>query len=416
MGEEVSIFPGSTGKHGLGIRHIIEERTKKDNLNQDEITALSALILETVRTGDITRNSDSQAEFTKNGIVAIVRKDFYGSEKNWVLTGFGYNEQSDREKYREATEAIQTVIAQYSQSPDYSYFRNQVGAVIASLDITISHNLEKSNTEKLIKNSTTYGFAHNGKIYLNPELMNSNTAVHEYTHLWDAYTQKTNPELWNKGLEIFKDTKYWNEVISDPNYQDIKDDENLVLSEIHARIQGDIAEQVLNRIAELDGKEAKLDAIDWDQEVMEYISSSLDLPVELKNSEELKNFLTMPLKDLVEEKNILINPGKELSKIIHPEISYFVASNIEFEEELFSGLSLDEAISIYSELMSEEHSGYIPCIGIDTKDGSIYDSGPEGHGQIIYSGKRIDDVLKDIKYFKKMPEYVDAMNNIQLSF
>ncbi|MCQ2596540.1 MAG: YifB family Mg chelatase-like AAA ATPase [Treponema sp.] len=157
-----------------------------------------------------------------------------------------------------------------------------------------------------LENGLTYGFVHNGKIYLNPEIINSNAAVHEYTHLWDAYTQKTNPELWNKGLEIFKDTKYWNEVISDPNYQDIKDDENLVLSEIHARIQGDIAEQVLNRIAELDGDETKLNAIDWDQEVMEFISSSLDLPVELKNSEELKNFLTMPLKDLVDEKNISV--------------------------------------------------------------------------------------------------------------
>lgn len=79
--------------------------------------------------------------------------------------------------------------------------------------------------------------------------MNSNAAVHEYTHLWDAYTQKTNSELWNKGLKIFKNTKYWNEVISDPNYQDIKDDENLVLIEIHSRICGDIAEKVLNCIS-----------------------------------------------------------------------------------------------------------------------------------------------------------------------
>ncbi|MCQ2600909.1 MAG: YifB family Mg chelatase-like AAA ATPase [Treponema sp.] len=166
--------------------------------------------------------------------------------------------------------------------------------------------LAKPVQSMTLGDGSVYGFVHNGKIYLNPEIINSNAAVHEYTHLWDAYTQKTNPELWNKGLEIFKDTKYWNEVISDPNYQDIKDDENLVLSEIHARIQGDIAEQVLNRIAELDGDNLKLDAIDWDQEVMEFISSSLDLPVELKNSEELKNFLKMPLKDLVDEKNISV--------------------------------------------------------------------------------------------------------------
>ena len=90
LGEEVSIFPGSTGKHGLGIRHIIEERVKKDNLSENEITALSALILETVRTGEITRDSSNLCEITKNGIIAIVRKDLDDEKHNWVLTGFAY--------------------------------------------------------------------------------------------------------------------------------------------------------------------------------------------------------------------------------------------------------------------------------------------------------------------------------------
>lgn len=111
---------------------------------------------------------------------------------------------------------------------------------------SISETKNKSTIQEMVTSDNIYGFVHNGKIYLNPEIMNSNAAVHEYTHLWDAYTQQTNSELWNKGFEIFKDTKYWNEVISDPNYQDIKDDENLILSEIHARIQGDITEQFLN--------------------------------------------------------------------------------------------------------------------------------------------------------------------------
>ena len=56
----------------------------------------------------------------------------------------------------------------------------------------------------MIQNSKTYGFAYEGNIYLNPEIMNSEVPLHEYTHLWDNYTQKTNPELWAKGKEIFK--------------------------------------------------------------------------------------------------------------------------------------------------------------------------------------------------------------------
>lgn len=68
----------------------------------------------------------------------------------------------------------------------------------------------------MVQNSKTYGFAYEGKIYLNPEIMNSEVPLHEYTQLWDNYTQKTNPELWAKGKEIFKKTFLWDEVKSDP--------------------------------------------------------------------------------------------------------------------------------------------------------------------------------------------------------
>ena len=162
------------------------------------------------------------------------------------------------------------------------------------------------NVQKMISIDKTYGFVHDGKIYLNPEIMNSNAAVHEYTHLWDAYTQKTNPELWNKGLELFKESNYWNEVISDQNYQNIKDNENLVLSEIHSRISGKFAEQVFNRIAELDGEQVKLDAIDWNKETWLYIQNNF-YDIERNEQEIIAEFLSTPIKDLVNEKNINLN-------------------------------------------------------------------------------------------------------------
>lgn len=163
-----------------------------------------------------------------------------------------------------------------------------------------------NNVQKMISIDKTYGFVHDGKIYLNPEIMNSNAAVHEYTHLWDAYTQKTNPELWNKGLELFKESNYWNEVISDQNYQNIKDNENLVLSEIHSRISGKFAEQVFNRIAELDGEQVKLDAIDWNKETWLYIQNNF-YDIERNEQEIIAEFLSTSIKDLVNEKNINLN-------------------------------------------------------------------------------------------------------------
>ena len=102
-----------------------------------------------------------------------------------------------------------------------------------------------------IQDNTTYGFSHKGRIYPNPDIISSEAVVHEYTHLWDNYTHRTNPDLWNKGLDIFRGTSLWNDVLNDQNYADIKDDENLVLSECHARICGKIADAVLLKVLEL---------------------------------------------------------------------------------------------------------------------------------------------------------------------
>lgn len=71
--------------------------------------------------------------------------------------------------------------------------------------------------------------------------MNSEVAIHEYMHLWDNYTQKTNPELWERGKFIFKNTKFWEEVKADPNYADIAENDDLILSEVDSRICGKIA-------------------------------------------------------------------------------------------------------------------------------------------------------------------------------
>ena len=156
----------------------------------------------------------------------------------------------------------------------------------------------ESKTQNMVHNGTTYGFAHNGKIYLNPDVLSSEVAMHEYTHLWDNLTKKDNPELWNKGLQIFKDTSLWNEVVNDENYADIKDDENLVLSECHARITGKVAEAVLNRIAEQDGTEKQAEMVDWDKETINFIFENYRDVFAKNGFETVAEFTSATMKDL----------------------------------------------------------------------------------------------------------------------
>ena len=176
------------------------------------------------------------------------------------------------------------------------------------------------------KNGEIYGFAHGGKIYLDPDLMNANTPAHEYTHLWDAYTRQTNLKLWERGKDIFRQTRLWNEVKGDPNYADIADDDDLLLSEVHARICGDIAQKVLERVAEQDGEIARDRAIDWDKEVTEYIASELGAEIAMPElgsesyvsdsirHEIARNFLAQPMKDLMAGKEIALEREREKSE------------------------------------------------------------------------------------------------------
>lgn len=211
----------------------------------------------------------------------------------------------------------------------------------------------QTKKQNYVLDNQIYGFAYEGKIYLNPDIMNSEVAVHEYTHLWDNYIQRTNPELWEKGKEIFKDTYYWNEIKSDPNYTDIKNNDDLVLSEIHSRICGKIADTLFERIAETDGKITKDKAIDWDKETWDYIYKTLHVSVNHKMEKsgnsyvDLKDFLAMPMKDLMNEKQISNNLDnnvvqkytsntsidKEMNKITISDIRFLKSAGLDTDKK-----------------------------------------------------------------------------------
>lgn len=155
-------------------------------------------------------------------------------------------------------------------------------------------------------NGEVFGFAYEGEIYADEELVNSNVIAHEYTHIWDGYVKNNNPELWQRGKNILKGTSLWQEVAEDKNYENLKTDDE-ILSECHSRIVGKMAEQVLEKIAQRDGGLTRDQVIDWDKEVSDYIVSELKIKPELgeensisesEKAEYLKEFLSQPMKDL----------------------------------------------------------------------------------------------------------------------
>jgi carbamoylphosphate synthase large subunit len=149
LSADVVIDSGAAGKNGYGLMHIIEERLEKDSRNENEIAAICFLVLESIRGGVIVRDisvKNTTGEDTgrysleKDGVIVIVSKMRFGKNEKFVITGF----ESRREKTK-AADAVQTVIAQYGYAPEFSYFRTQVGAAVASLSLSRSAP-EKSST------------------------------------------------------------------------------------------------------------------------------------------------------------------------------------------------------------------------------------------------------------------------------
>jgi hypothetical protein len=61
-----------------------------------------------------------------------------------------------------------------------------------------------------------YGFVdEDGNIYLDENVIDEEHPIHEYTHLWDRVVSKVNPELWNAGVQLMKQTNLWDQIKND---------------------------------------------------------------------------------------------------------------------------------------------------------------------------------------------------------
>ena len=144
-----------------------------------------------------------------------------------------------------------------------------------------------------------YGYAKDGKIYLNENYFNANTPAHEFTHVWAKVAQVKNPKLWEQGKELLKQSGEWQEVIGDPLYTDIISDEDAVASEVLARIVGRENEEYIRRLIDPNykmpkGKALKEKIMAWVQEMFKAIRSIFDNADNLTYDE----FIHMPLKTL----------------------------------------------------------------------------------------------------------------------
>lgn len=88
------------------------------------------------------------------------------------------------------------------------YSEAKPSRVLSDIENYFRDGIKPSGNVRLFRTEAgeVYGFVKDGKIYLDPKLASSETAVHEYTHLWSEALRKNNPKAWEQlKSELLKD-------------------------------------------------------------------------------------------------------------------------------------------------------------------------------------------------------------------
>lgn len=148
-----------------------------------------------------------------------------------------------------------------------------------------------------------YGYAVGERIVLNDFVFNANTPMHEHTHIYMKVLKTFNKKLYDKGLELWRDTELWKDVKDGLEYMergDVSDDR--VFSEVMSQFTGGENEKVIGEITGITDKNWLSRAVDFFKEMWKNIKSSF----ESWSSKDLnkltaEEFANMPLRAFYDE-------------------------------------------------------------------------------------------------------------------
>jgi len=156
--------------------------------------------------------------------------------------------------------------------------------------------LENPNVKRFIKDGdVVYGFTKDGKVFLNPDKANSNTAIHEYSHIWTAFLKENNPSLLKKGYDLLEGTSILNDKIVEFGDNELARDEAM-------------AELIANKGETIIEAGIRSKFINWLNAVFNYVKSNFKSfdkmsATELQNLN-LNQFLDRSLSSLLGGKEI----------------------------------------------------------------------------------------------------------------
>jgi hypothetical protein len=140
-----------------------------------------------------------------------------------------------------------------------------------------------------------YGFTLDGRVFLNPDIATTNTAIHEYGHVWLNFIEEFNPALLKKGFDLLNGTDILAEKIK------IHGDNRTARMEALADLIGNRGESLVNAAQKSRFK-------NWLNAVFTYVKSKFkafnDISAEDFQNLNLDQFVDGILSDLLSGKEV----------------------------------------------------------------------------------------------------------------
>lgn len=130
----------SDKKVGYGYEHIVYGRATKDNLKVDCIAGLLIRTLEILKSAteeNISKTLKNKRKVVEEKDIKIVlsQKKIF-NDNIWVITSYPLFEKGQNKIKKETLDFLSTVNATEEYAQYYSYFRDIVGALVSSINIT----------------------------------------------------------------------------------------------------------------------------------------------------------------------------------------------------------------------------------------------------------------------------------------
>ena len=239
----------------------------QDRLTQKSKYAKGEFSDGTIVSGEVVRWSPTSLTVNSRGTQYTISANKVLEQSNEPMNADGHEYQKNGSLQYSTEDLTNNTTAKRLATDTILSALNKAGIeVVRATDEQAQELLANTHATSLrTPQGTIYGWSINGKIYLTEAGINPDTPIHEYTHLWAEAMMSKNKKGWNSIKALLKETPVWNEVVADPNYSNITNDEDAVASEVLSRISG--RENAARMVAEAQK------VIDEDKDVFEKAKS-----------------------------------------------------------------------------------------------------------------------------------------------